>query len=126
MPSRHSQDGHMPATVDLTGPFFQGDPGKTFLQNVEKMMQALAVEGAAAAKHNFLEGSATRALVRMTDDRVADHVIGRTTAISGKQWMTAAVVQVSREGLDAAGSRSLFAAASTIARKTKAISSLTR
>lgn len=109
------------ADVDLSGPFFTADPGMTLLENIQKMMQGIADEGAKAAREGLLTGSANRALVRMTDDRVADHVIGRTYAKSGKRWLSAAVVQVTNEGMDAATSRSLMAAGSFVERRTAAI-----
>lgn len=100
------------AQVDLTGPFFTVDPGETMLHNLQRMMEGIASEGATAAKANLSAGSGSRALVRVTHDRVADHVIGRTTSLSGRQWVSAAVVQVSNHGMDATASRSLMAAAS--------------
>lgn len=118
-----------PLTVDLSGPFFKGDPGETMLKNLQKMMQALADEGASTARANFLSGSASRRLVSLTGDRVADHVVGRVTARpskGGRHWVSAAVVQVYNEGLDGPQTRSLMAAGAIVARKTRAISSLTR
>ena len=109
------------ATVSLSGPFFSKDVEKTMMENIHKMMEGIAAEGATAARVNLAAGSASRALVRMTGDRVADHVIGRTVSRAGKQWYTAAVVQVDNKGLDAAGSRSLMAAASRIEGKTHSV-----
>ncbi len=109
------------ASVDISGPFFQVDVTKTLYQNIQKMMQGIAEEGAVAARANLSAGSGNRALVRMTQDRVADHVIGRVFSRTGKQWFTAAVVQVDNRDLDAAGSRSLMAAASRIEGKNHSI-----
>ncbi len=102
------------ASVDISGPFFKVDVEKTLLQNIQKMMQGLADEGATAARANLEAGSGRRALVRMTQDRVADHVIGRVGSRTGKRWWAAAVVQVDNYGMDAATSRSLMAAASVL------------
>ena len=89
-------------------------------------MQGIADEGASAAREGLLSGASGRALVRSTDDRVADHVVGRTTSRSGRQWVSAAVVQVYNEGMGAAESRSLMAAASYVERRTHAIRNVAR
>lgn len=107
MPSQFAQ-------IDMSGPFFQKDVEKTLLENVQKMMEGLAQEGEDAARSNLLVNAGNRAPVRMTGDRVADHVIGRTVSLSGRQWLTAAVVQVTNKGLDAATSRSVMAAGSVL------------
>lgn len=109
------------ATFDMSGPFFQVDPGKTMLENVHTMMTGIANEGAAMARTNLMAGSGRRALVRLTDDRVADHVIGRTRSLAGAEWQTAAVVQVSKEGLDRAAATSLMAAGSYVEGSTRGI-----
>ena len=109
------------AQVDFEGDFFKVDPGETMLKNLQKMMEGIAAEGAAAAKANLEAGAGGRALVRATGDRVADHVIGRTRSLVGKQWVSAAVVQVSNQGMDATTSRSLMAAASRVEGKTRSL-----
>jgi len=115
--------------IDMQGPFFQVDPGETILKNLQKMMQGIAIEGASAVRASYAAGEGSRQLVRMTQDRVSSHVIGRVTARpskGGRHWVSAAVVQVYNEGLSAAESRSLMAAASYVERRTHAIRSLTR
>ncbi len=112
--------------VDLSGPFFQHDPSKTFFQNVRKMMEGIAEEGAKAATEGLLTGSDSRAPVYATGDRVGDHVVGRVHSVTGKDWVAAAVVGVSNEGMDAVTSRSLMAAASYVERRTAAIRRTTR
>lgn len=112
--------------VDMTGPFFRADPEKTVMENIQKFMQGLADEGAKAARAGLSTGSSRRAMIRELGDRVADHVIGRTSALSGKRWMAAAVVQVSQEGFGAVESRSLMAAASSVERRTAAIRRVAR
>ena len=112
--------------VDFSGPFFQRDPAQTIMANVHKMMQGIADEGASAARQKLMSGAGSRALVRLTQDRVADHVVGRVRSRSGRNWQAAAVVQVYNEGMDAATSRSLMAAASYVERRTHAIGSVTR
>lgn len=113
-------------SVDFSGPFFQKAPGKSFLQNVHKMMEAFAKEGADAAKSMLRQGEGSRELIREVGDRVSDHVIGRVASRSGKQWAAAAVVQVYNQGLSAGESRSLMAAASRVERQTGAIRNVTR
>ena len=97
------------------------NPGETLYENLQRMMRAIAEEGAQAARVNLRSGSGTRALVRATNDRTADHVIGRTQSLAGYQWTTAAVVQVSHQGLDARESVSLMAAGSSVEGRTHAI-----
>ena len=109
------------ATFDMSGPFFRVDPGKTMLENVHTMMTGIAAEGAKMAGQNLMIGSGRRALVRSTDDRVADHVIGRTHSISGAEWLTAAVVQVSKEGLSREQATSLMAAGSYVEGRTHGV-----
>jgi hypothetical protein len=112
--------------VDFSGPFFKADIDKTLLENVRKMMEGIAEEGEPAAEEGLLTGATRRALVSGTGDRVADHVVGRTESLTGKEWMTAAVVSVNRAGLDQRQAISLMAAASSVERRTRAISRVTR
>lgn len=117
------------ASIDFDGPFFQVDPGETMLKNLQKMMAGIAEEGATAVRAAYAAGESQRDLVRMTQDRVSEHVIGRVTARpsrGGRHWVSAAVVQVYNEGLSAAESRSLMAAGSYVERRTRAIRSLAR
>lgn len=113
-------------TVDFSGPFFTKDPEKTIIDNVQKMMQGVATEGAGAARTGLAANQQSRALIRELGDRVSDHVIGRVESRHGKEWHTAAVVQVYNEGLGAEESRSLMAAASFVERQTRAIRDVTR
>lgn len=112
--------------IDFSGPFFERDPEKTIIDNVQKMMLALAEEGASATRTGLSYGAQERALIRELGDRVAEHVVGRVQSRSGKEWHTAAVVQVYNEGLSAAESRSLMAAASYVERQTRAVRNVTR
>lgn len=115
------------AQIDFSGPLFTPDATGKLLDNIGKMMQAVADEEAAKARAALATGASGRELVRMTRDRVADHVVGRVTARpskGGRNWKTAAVIQVYNEGLDAAQSRSLMAAASILERKLRVFRSL--
>lgn len=117
------------AGIELSGPFFERDPGLTLRGNIEKMMASLASEGEAAARRGFSEGEAGRAVISALGDRVADHVVGRVMARpsrGGRAWRASAVVQVYNEGLDAAASRSLMAAASVLEHRLHVIRGLSR
>lgn len=108
--------------IDFSGPFFTNrDPGETILQNMRKMFDALAKEGEAAARQNMSAGSASRSPIRETGDRVADHIIGRTTSVVGRQWVSAAVVSVNTEGLEARQAISVMAAGSYLEGRTHSI-----
>lgn len=115
--------------VKLEGAFFTVNPGLVLFGNLKKTMQAVADEGAAQVRSRYLVGALDRAPVRAFGDRTADHVIGRTVARpskGGRQWVSAAVVQVYNEGTTAAESRSLMAAGSLVEGRTHAIADLTR
>jgi len=114
------------ASVDFSGPFFRKDPEKTIMENMHTFMQGIADEGAKAAREGLMTGSGGRAMIRELGDRVADHVIGRTSALSGKRWAAAAVIQVLNEGYDDRAGTSLMAAASYVEGRTAAIRRVTR
>lgn len=68
--------------VDLSGPFFQGDPSKRFLQNVHEMMVAVGDEGERAVQSVYpVYSGAGR-----------EGVHGRAASVSGKPWMATAVI----------------------------------
>lgn len=115
--------------VELSGPVFDKDPEKVMWQNIEKHYAELARDMAGEAEAGFRRGAADRPLVRLLNDRVADHVIGRVQARpsrGGRRWHAAAVVQVYNEGLSAAQSRSLMAAASRLEGRMRVIRDVTR
>ncbi len=71
-------------TIDLSGPFFEKDPRKTFRQNVRTMLDAMAAEGEADVRAQLgVIGSATLpGLVR-----------GYTTSIrTGRHWVLSGAV----------------------------------
>lgn len=72
--------------VELSGPFFQRDPGKTFSENVRRMMAGVAEEGEQAIKSNYpvLTGFGRAG------------VVGRVDSLSGKQWYATAVISQTR------------------------------
>lgn len=116
------------AATEFSGPFFEVNPGETFFANMKRTMQGVADQGAAMVRGRYMANADSRALVQMTGDRVADHVIGRVFARpskGGRQWVAAAVVQVYNEGMTGAVTRSLYAAASIVESRTFAIRDLT-
>lgn len=114
------------ASIDVSGPFFRRDPEKTLMENIHKMMQAFAEEGADAARTGLASGSGNRALIRELGDRVADHAIGRTQSLSGREWYVAAVVQVLNKGFSPRQATSLMAAAAEVESETHAIADVAR
>lgn len=107
-------------TIDLSGPFFRNDPGKTFRQNVRLLMERIAEEGEADVTAQLRAGESSRAPIRRLGDRVSDHVIGRTRSLTGKRWAVSAVVSVNNSGLSQAQGISLMAAAASVEQRTRA------
>lgn len=72
--------------VELTGPFFEHQPGLTLRGNIRKMMAAVAQEGQRAVQSLYPVGptGAGRA-----------GVVGRVASLSGKPWMASAVISQS-------------------------------
>lgn len=102
-------------TVELTGPFFQRDPKKTFRHNVRRMLQGLADESQKSIRGAFDAGASSRLpIARIPGDRVADHVIGRVRALGGRPWALTAVVSVNNRGWSPQQGISLMAAASRV------------
>lgn len=63
------------ASIDLSGPLFQRDPGLTLQENIRKMMDGVAAEGEAAVKANWTNSVRGRG-----------GVTGRTRSLSGRRW----------------------------------------
>jgi hypothetical protein len=100
-------------SITQRGPFFQGDPGKTFAGNVHEMMLALAREGRADVVGQLEQGQGQRAEVRLLKDRVADHVVGELRrAPPGSKYT--AVIFIRNKGFTATEAKSLMAAASVL------------
>jgi len=114
------------AHVDLSGPLFQRDPGKTLRGNIRKMMAGVAAEGERIVRENLRAGQAGRAPISALGDRVADHAIGRVTSLTGKHWMATAVVSVNNSGFSPKQGISLMAAASSVEGRSHAFRALYR
>lgn len=109
-------------SIDLSGPFFEKDPAKTFRQNVRVMLAALAEEGEEDVKGALRLGQFGRAPISagVTPARVADHVKGRVRSLKGKPWAMNAVVSVNNSGLSQRQGKALMAAASKLEGQTHA------
>lgn len=109
-------------TIKLDGPFFQRDPAKTFRQNIRVLMKAVAEEGEADVRAQLRAGQDHRRPISrgVSPDRVADHVVGRVTSLSGRLWAVTAVVSVNNRGLTKVQGIALMAAASTLEGRTHA------
>jgi len=99
-------------SVDLSGPFFQGDPGAKLGDNIRRMMAGLAEEGQRLVMGELRAGESSRQALGMGLGRVSDHVRGRVKSLTGKQWKASAVISVNNSGLSAAQGIKLMAAAS--------------
>jgi hypothetical protein len=113
-------------TVDVTGPFFTKDPSKTVRQNARRMLSALADEGASKISQAFAAGDSSRdPISRLAPEHVAEHVVGRVHAKSGKAWALTAVVSVLNAGFTASEGISLMAAAARVERSVHAFRDVT-
>lgn len=115
--------------VDLSGPFFEKNPGETIRQNIERLMGSIAKAGVAEVRRGFAQNQVSRAPISRLGDRVADHIIGRTFARpseGGRRWHASGVIQVYNEGLSDVQSRSLMAAAASIEGRQNVIRKATR
>ena len=79
--------------VELSGPFFTRDPGKTLRANIRDMLDALAAEMERTARAGIAPHSDT--------GWTHDHTIGYTTsAKTGKRWGLWAAVGLPTTGMD--------------------------
>ena len=109
-------------TIDMSGPFFKHDPGKTFRQNIRVLMDALSEEGESDVKAQLKAGEGDRYRISnaVKPSRVSGHVVGRTTNLRGKPWEVTAVVSVQNAGFTKKQAVSLMAAASWVESQTHA------
>lgn len=106
--------------LEMTGPFFAKDPAKTFADNLEDFMDAVAKRAEAEVVARMRRGEATRDLVSMGLGRVSDRVVGRTSNLSGRRWRVTAKVSVVPKGLVRLEAIALMAAASEVESQTGA------
>lgn len=102
-------------TWEVRGPFFQGDAGRKFRENIQAWLEQIAEEGEDVVRAALSAGSGSRATIRrIPGDRVAEHVHGRVRSLTGKHWLANAVISVNNSGLSAPAGISLMAAASNL------------
>jgi hypothetical protein len=106
--------------MDLSGPFFQSDPAKTFRRNIRDFMDEVVEVGAEDVRVQLRAGQGSRAAISATGERVADYVVGRTSNLSGKRWAVTGVVSVRPVGLSRRGAISVMAAAARVEAQTHA------
>jgi hypothetical protein len=102
------------ASVELSGPFFTRDPRKTVRQNIRRMLDALVKEGEEGVKAQM---SAKAGSMPAWTGWTHDHVVGRTSSLSGKRWALNAVVSASTDGMGASEAIRTLAAAAVIERR---------
>lgn len=109
--------------ISLEGPFFRGNPVRTWRRNIADLMKAVAREGEADVRQQMRQGQAGRAPVRggVEPPRVADHVRGRAASLSGKRWEVTAIVSVNNRGQSPAGGIALMAAGAEVEDQTGAM-----
>lgn len=102
------------STVELRGPLFEKDPGKTVLENARDMLAELARYGEQKVRADI----AARAgrMARYTG-WTYEHVKGRVDSNDGKRWYRHAVVSANTDGMVKAEAIRTKAAASTIERR---------
>jgi hypothetical protein len=106
--------------IDVSGPFFQRDPRKTFRANVRVMMRRIEEEGEADVIQQQHVGEGSRAEISHGLGRVSQHVVGRVTSVTGRPWQVTAVVSVNNSGFSGAEGIALMAAASRVEAETHA------
>ena len=79
-------------SIELTGPFFVGDPVKTYRQNIRALQDRIAAVGQTEVRARLLPGSSA--------DAIRSRIIGRTSSREGRRWATYAVVSLDLSGLD--------------------------
>jgi hypothetical protein len=102
------------ATVTLSGPFFERDPGKTLRGNVRSLMDALAESMESDVKSGI---EANEGSMPFYTGWTTQHVVGRTVSLSGNRWGTWARVSANTSGMSAADAKRTKAAAAGIERR---------
>lgn len=102
--------------VDLSGPFFQRDPVKTWRENVKDFMDEVAKVGEADVGAQLRASQGNRAQLSI-GGRVSHYVVGRTKSLSGKRWATTAVVSVRPASIGSRKAIAVMAAAAEIEKR---------
>lgn len=101
-------------SVELSGPFFTKDPGKTLRQNVRDLMDAMA---------EWMESEVRDDITAHAGDMHTytgwtwAHTVGRTHSLAGKRWGTWAKVSANTGGMGRSDAIRTKAAAATIERR---------
>lgn len=74
--------GNSQARISFSGPFFSADANKTLRQNIRRMMQGIADEGAEVAKSRS----------PVVSGAFRDGIVGRTQGVRGNKWALTAVI----------------------------------
>lgn len=102
------------AKVELKGPFFTKDPGKTVRQNIKDFLDKLAEYGEGRVQKAI---ESKRGKMPYSKGHTRDRVIGRTRAElarGGKRWAATAVVSANTDGMEKKEAIRTLAAASSI------------
>lgn len=103
------------AKIELSGPFFQNDPAKTFLENVGDMLESLSAELQEGVRKDIASREPS---MPYWTGYTEDHVFGYTTsARTGRHWAFWAAVGIPTTGMDKAQAIRTKAAAATIERR---------
>lgn len=105
------------SSITREGPFFRSDPRRTFRQNARRMLARVAEEGRADIIAQLAATSGRRAPISGIGGRVAQHVVARSTAITGKPWQVTAVVSVNTTGMTREASIATRAAGAEIEKR---------
>lgn len=76
-------------TIELSGPFFQRDPGRTFGGNVRLLMDRIAEEG-----ERDLKSRLAQVPRRHGTGDTARRIVGRTRSLSGRRWAATTVIGI--------------------------------
>ena len=97
--------------VRFSGPFFKGDPKKTFRRNIADLMERVAAEGERDVKAQI---STARRQMRFSRGRTLRSVRGRVHSLAGRRWEVSAVVSADTSGMTRREAIATKAAASSI------------
>jgi hypothetical protein len=103
--------------IDLSGPFFTRDPGKTVRANIRDMLDALADEAQAGVRSQI---EAQRGSMTRYSGWTTKHTIARTRselARGGRRWGLHMVVSANTDGMSRADAIRTKAAAVSIERR---------
>lgn len=98
--------------VALEGPFFRGDPKKTFYANLRDLNDKIAAELEQDVRADIL---ANEPAMPYWTGFTRDHVLGYTTSsVTGKRWAVYGAVGLPTAGFDATQARRTKAAGASI------------